>query len=321
MASDGRIIVLIGGGRWGRVHATNLSQLLTPRDRVLWVSQFNSATVADVIAKFSGGGPAFEICPTLDEALRKRPSAALVITAPDTHFAVAESCLSAGLHVFVEKPLAFKQSEARSLIDLADQKQRVLAVGLHLLSATYLKHFRAQIADAAIARIAIRWFDPAQEQRYGEIKTADHSVPLPHDIYPHIWSIVRALTDCEQQSIVDVTALSDGALSIVSNAGAVSVVSVCGRNAMTRERSISVTFQNGGVATLDFTQEPGTLTRDGVALPPDPQWGKTATPAMAEVKEFLHVISLPTRDTTWPHLAAHCVDSIVGAEILQARLG
>ena len=321
MANDGRIIALIGGGRWGRVHASNLFRLLTPRDRVLWVSQFNSATVADVIASFAGDGPTFEICSTLEDALAKGANGALVITAPNTHFTVAKSCLITGLHVFVEKPLAFKQSEARSLIDLAAQKQRVLAVGLHLLSATYLKHFRAQIADAAIARIAIRWFDPAQEQRYGEIKTADHSVPLAHDIYPHIWSIVRALTDCEQQPIVAVTASSDGALSIVSRAGAVSVSSACGRNAMARKRSISVTFQNGGVATLDFTREPGSLTRDGVALPPDPQWGKTPTPAMAEVKEFLRLISRPTRDTTWPHLAANCVDSVVGAEVIQGRLG
>jgi predicted dehydrogenase len=321
MAIDGRIIALIGGGRWGRVHATNLFRLLTPRDRVLWVSQFNTATVADIIASFALDGPTFEICRTLDEALADRPDAALVITAPDTHFAVAESCLLAGLHVFVEKPLAFRQSEARRLIDLAEQKQRVLGVGLHLLSATYLKHFRAQIADAAISRIAIRWFDPVQEQRYGETKFADHSVPLPHDIYPHIWSIVRALTDCEQQTIVNAGTSSDGTLSIVSTAGAVSVESVCGRNAVARERSIQITFQNRGVATLDFTKEPGHLTRDGVVLPPDPLWGKSPTPAMAEVKEFLHVISRPLRNTTWPHLAARCVDSVAGAETIQGRLG
>jgi len=295
--------------------------LLTPRDRVLWVSRFNNEALVDAIAGFPPNGPTFEIRPALDDALKERPDAALVITAPDTHFAVAESCLIAGLPVFVEKPLAFKRSEAQSLIDLAEQKQRVLAVGLHLLSATYLKHFRAQIADAAIARIAIRWFDPAQEQRYGEIKIADHSVPLAHDIYPHIWSIVRALTDCEQQAIVDAKTSGDGTLSIVSSAGAVPVESACGRNATTRERTIQIAFQNGGAARLDFTQEPGSLTRDGIALPPDPLWGKTPTPAMAEVKEFLRLTSLPSCDTTWPHLAANCLDSVVGAEMIQERLG
>lgn len=321
MANDGRIIALIGGGRWGRVHATNLTRLLTPCDRVLWVSRFNSEALADAIAEFPPNGPTFEIRPTLDDALKERPNAALVITAPDTHFAVSESCLLAGLHVFVEKALSFRQSEARSLIDLAEQKQRVLGVGLHLLSATYLKYFRAQIADAAISRIAIRWFDPAQEQRYGETKLADNSVPLAHDIYPHIWSIVRALTDCEQQAIVDAKTSSDGTLSIVSSAGGVPVEATCGRYAMARERSIHVEFQNGSKATLDFTKEPGQLTRDGIVLPSDPLWGKTPTPAMAEVKDFLRLTSLPSRDTTWPHLAANCVDSVVGAEIVQERLG
>lgn len=46
-----------------------------------------------------------------------------------THFEVAEAALSAGLHVYVEKPLALEVDHATRLTQLADEAGRVLHVG------------------------------------------------------------------------------------------------------------------------------------------------------------------------------------------------
>lgn len=321
MSSDGQVIALVGGGRWGRVHASNLSRMLSPRDKVVWVSRFNQDALANSIRTFTSGGPKFEIRSTLIDALDDRPVAAIVVTAPDTHFAVAKSCLEAGLHVFVEKPLSFRRNEAESLIDLASSQGRLLAVGLHLLSATYLQHLCSLLNGALMARISIRWFDPDKEQRYGEMKRTDHLVSLAHDIYPHIWSIVKALTDCEHQIIVDCQSIGAAYMSVMSQAGEVSIQSECGRNAQARERLVQIDLKNGDVVRFDFTEEPGHLARNGIALPSDPLWGKTPRPVMAEAQEFLRLASNSSVDTNWPHLAARCVDSVVGAEILQTKLG
>ena len=60
---------------------------------------------------------------SLDELLVD-PRVELVVnlTNPRSHFAVSKACLEAGKHVYSEKPLATSFSEAKQLVDLADQK-------------------------------------------------------------------------------------------------------------------------------------------------------------------------------------------------------
>lgn len=59
--------------------------------------------------------------PTLD--------AIALATPARTHFELGHAALERGRHVLVEKPLAMSSDEARQLIALAEQKQRVLMVG------------------------------------------------------------------------------------------------------------------------------------------------------------------------------------------------
>jgi predicted dehydrogenase len=318
MANDARTVVLIGGGRWGRVHASNLSQLLTPHDRVLWVSTYNEDMVRAGVAKFDGG-PEFQVLTSLEEALSVKPVAALVVTSPETHADVAARCLRGGAHGFVEKPLAFKAAEARSLIDLAKTNGLVLGVGLHLLSASYLANFKKQISARQISRISIRWFDPSGEVRHGEAKKSDDKTPIVHDLYPHVWSIVSVLTGGNAQ-IGKSASEADGVTRLILSAGDVDVEALCDRNGQTRERRISIKFRDGGSASLDFTNEPGEAIRDGVALELDPHWEKSPRPVMAEVQEFLRQISLSVPHSRWPHLATNCIDCVTGAEILNAKL-
>lgn len=58
-----------------------------------------------------------------------RIDAVVVATPIRTHFEICRFFLSAGKHVFVEKPLAQTEKECRPLIALAGEKQRVLMVG------------------------------------------------------------------------------------------------------------------------------------------------------------------------------------------------
>ena len=54
---------------------------------------------------------------------------AVSVSTPDcAHFEIVKDCLSAGLDVFVEKPLTMDLDEARLLISVAAQKSRVLVV-------------------------------------------------------------------------------------------------------------------------------------------------------------------------------------------------
>ncbi len=51
-----------------------------------------------------------------------------LLTPPDSHRAIAEDCLMAGLHVFTEKPIAWKLTDARAMAEAAQKSGRLLMV-------------------------------------------------------------------------------------------------------------------------------------------------------------------------------------------------
>lgn len=67
---------------------------------------------------------------TLPEAIKKtQPHAVAVCTYPDTHYEFAATSIAAGLHVFLEKPLAETVAQAEELVALAKFKKKKLVVG------------------------------------------------------------------------------------------------------------------------------------------------------------------------------------------------
>jgi predicted dehydrogenase len=62
----------------------------------------------------------------LDES---RPEVVHITTPPESHFALAQLCLQAGCHVYVEKPFSVFAGEARKLIALAEEKGLKITAG------------------------------------------------------------------------------------------------------------------------------------------------------------------------------------------------
>lgn len=58
-----------------------------------------------------------------------RPDAVCISTYPDTHAAYAEAALRAGVHVFLEKPVATNSKDARHILTLAKELDRKIVVG------------------------------------------------------------------------------------------------------------------------------------------------------------------------------------------------
>lgn len=67
----------------------------------------------------------------LDELIRSGPRAAFLHSATDTHAAIAERLLTAGIDVYVDKPLDYHLAESRRLTELADRLGRSLMVGFN----------------------------------------------------------------------------------------------------------------------------------------------------------------------------------------------
>jgi len=58
-----------------------------------------------------------------------RPDAVSINTYPETHAAFALEAFEAGAHVFLEKPIAVTEAEARRVVDTAVRKNRKLVIG------------------------------------------------------------------------------------------------------------------------------------------------------------------------------------------------
>lgn len=118
-------VAVLGHGHWGR----NLVRVFHQLGALGAVCEASEAARAEVAQKYPGvrvesdPGAVFG-----DDSV----DAVVIATPAETHCALAQAALESGKHVFVEKPLALRSSEAERLVTLAGARKRVLMVG-HLL--------------------------------------------------------------------------------------------------------------------------------------------------------------------------------------------
>ncbi|MEG3639862.1 Gfo/Idh/MocA family oxidoreductase [Magnetococcus sp. PR-3] len=125
--------LLVGAGYWGK----NLARVLHEKGCLAAICDPDHAGMAGKLA----GEYQVPLFATLSESLAALDIKAMVIASPAvTHYQLVKQALEAGLDVFVEKPLALKEENAKELSQLADDKGRILMVG-HLLQyhPVYLK--------------------------------------------------------------------------------------------------------------------------------------------------------------------------------------
>jgi predicted dehydrogenase len=85
--------------------------------------------------------------------LLEASTAVVVATPPGSHVPIALAALSAGCHVFVEKPMALSRSDAEELVSAAVRADRVLMVGHILRYHAGVERARAACAAGALGDI------------------------------------------------------------------------------------------------------------------------------------------------------------------------
>ncbi len=134
-------VIVIGAGNMGSSHAR--SYYKNPGYQLVGLVD-RSTEKKEALAAELGGVAWFN---TLSEALsRANPDAAAVCTYPDSHKQYVIACLEAGLHVFVEKPLAETVADAEELVLMADRLKKKVVVGY------ILRHHPAWEKFISIAR-------------------------------------------------------------------------------------------------------------------------------------------------------------------------
>ncbi|MGI8507722.1 MAG: Gfo/Idh/MocA family protein [Gemmatimonadaceae bacterium] len=72
-----------------------------------------------------------ETAASVDDLLGMHIDAAFVHTSTESHVAVSAKLLRAGIHVYVDKPIAYSYGEAERLVEIAETVGRILMVGFN----------------------------------------------------------------------------------------------------------------------------------------------------------------------------------------------
>lgn len=130
---------LIGCGYWGPNYIRNFS---TFSDAQITVAcDLDQGKLSLLAAKY----PTLKVTTTVNDILEDQDVDAIIICTPaTTHYKVAKVCLEHNKHVLVEKPLTTVSSEAKELIEIAEQKKKILMVGhvfMYNSAITQIKHY------------------------------------------------------------------------------------------------------------------------------------------------------------------------------------
>ncbi len=163
---------VIGVQGVGRGHVQAIAS--HARAQLVAVADLNAdaatALVADLGDQAQGDDP-IGIWPSLEELLDHTPDleAVIIATPHHLHAPMSLAALERQLHVFVEKPIAIRISDADRMVELADRVERVLAVGHQY--RTYPGNVRLkQIIDAGdigpVQRVVWQWLETRPESYY-----------------------------------------------------------------------------------------------------------------------------------------------------------
>ncbi|HEX4207200.1 MAG TPA: Gfo/Idh/MocA family oxidoreductase [Ktedonobacteraceae bacterium] len=118
-------IYLIGAGRIARTHADAISTLPDPALVSLSVADPNPHMLADFSAHYPHAHT-FDNAQTMLAEAAQDSDIVIVATPPFTHYELTCAALSTGRHVLCEKPLAMDRVQARQMLVMAKEHNRLL---------------------------------------------------------------------------------------------------------------------------------------------------------------------------------------------------
>lgn len=290
---------VIGAGVFGGYHAGKAAA----SDRATFEGVYDPhpARAAEIVGKL--GGAVFED----EQALHAACDAVVVACPASSHEASVRAALEAGLHVLVEKPLALSYESADALVNLAEEKGRVIQVG-HQERLVLAAMGFFDIEETPIEIEAVREGPPAPGGRAGDVSV--------------IWDLMIHDLDMAAKLMGDGADVSasgekhhsehiDEATAQLSYEDGRSASIRASRAAANRNRSMAVTYPSGKI-TVDFlTRQVVNLTRHPIRVDvsdelPDP---------LGAADEAFFGACLGLADTPIPgRVAAEAVRLAEGAE-------
>ncbi|MGE5479517.1 MAG: Gfo/Idh/MocA family protein [Chloroflexota bacterium] len=175
---------------------------------------------------------------------------AVTIAAPTSlHYEIANVCLSADVHCFIEKPITASYPQAQDIINLARERKRIVQVG-------HVERFNpalASLKDYAIEPVFI------ESHRLAQFKPRATDVSVIHDLMIHDIDIMLSLVKSPVESIdatgvaviTDTIDIANARINFENGAVANLTASRISANPMRKMRI----FQKSAYISIDFADQ------------------------------------------------------------------
>ncbi len=181
-------IAVIGSGYWGKNLIRNYAQL----DALKLICDSNET----LLEHFRNQYPGVKTCVSINDVLAQEDIQGIVIATPaEKHFEIARESLLAQKNVFVEKPLVLDEKEASELIQIAEEKKRVLMVGHLMQYHPAFQRLKKLVTDGELGRINYIY---SHRLNLGKIRREENALWsfAPHDV-----SMILALSGEMPESV------------------------------------------------------------------------------------------------------------------------
>ena len=177
---------VIGVGAMGRHHARNYANI--DGVQLVGIADANEGTALKMVQQF--GGTAY----TDYEAMLAEAKPDLVTIAVPTvhHLAVAQRAIEQGIHVLLEKPIAFSVAEGQQIIDLAAKADVRLMVGHIERFNPAITALKERLADGELGRVF-----QIDARRQGPFPARIQDVGVVIDLAVHDLDVIRYVTGVE----------------------------------------------------------------------------------------------------------------------------
>jgi predicted dehydrogenase len=178
-----KIIVAVAGcGHWGPNYIRVFSGL--ENVTVKYACDLSKPKLERIHAQF----PQVAVTTDFDSVLTDPSVDAIIIATPSsTHFQVAKSCLQAGKHILVEKPMTLTSPDAQALTKLAADNKRTLFVGHTFLYNPGVRKMKEIIDSGELGAI---YYLTATRTHLGLVR---EDVNVAWDLAPHDIAIFNYL--------------------------------------------------------------------------------------------------------------------------------
>jgi len=176
-------VAIIGAGRWGTNHIRTATSILGNQN--VLVCDTDSNTRLRIKSAF----PDINFTTSFADVYNSEEYHMVIVATPaETHYKLAKELLMHGKHVLIEKPVTLILDDARELVDLAAEKQKIMMVGHVLLYHPAVSKLKVMIDSGTIGKLQYIY---SNRLNLGAIRSEEN---ILWSFAPHDVSLIQYIT-------------------------------------------------------------------------------------------------------------------------------